>query len=152
MKSLYLFIMRWLYRLSWPLSGLFLHNSHRVRVALKSGDKILLVKASFGSQKWELPGGGVRRRESARDALERELQEEVGIAIDTDKLKLITRAHLSENRLGWPRKDTGLYSYEIPNKSITIQRPLEIVDAQWFNLSSLPSDVLSDVRQAVKYL
>lgn len=152
MKSLHLFIMRWLYRLSWPLSGLFLHNSHRVRVALRSGNKILLVKTSLGPQKWELPGGGVKRSESARAALSREVQEEVGITIDPLLLILLGREHISDNRLGWPKKDIEMYSYEVGSREFTVKRPLEICDARWFDMSSLPSDVLSDVRRAVRYL
>ena len=53
-----------LYLLTYPISGLFLHNSHRVRVLVTVGGDILLQRSSTGDQKWSVPGGGIEKNES----------------------------------------------------------------------------------------
>lgn len=51
-------------------------------VVLNSRDEILLLKHVFRDRyPWGLPGGWVRRREQPRDALQRELLEEVGLPV-----------------------------------------------------------------------
>lgn len=66
-----------------PLLARFRTGSsrERVRAAVIVGDEILLVKNWFGSQQWEMPGGGRKRTETYVQAISRELNEELGIAI-----------------------------------------------------------------------
>lgn len=53
-----------------------------VRGLVVDGDKrVLLVRHTYGPAQWHLPGGGVKRRESLVDGLDRELREEVGIVV-----------------------------------------------------------------------
>lgn len=55
-------------------------------VVVDDEDRVLLVRNSYRPG-WHLPGGGVNRGESALEAIERELQEEVGIVcIDAPQL------------------------------------------------------------------
>lgn len=64
----------------------------RIRVAgiLLKNDKILLVRhEKNGKSYWLLPGGGIEFGESAEEALIREFQEEVGLAIKIGKLVLV---------------------------------------------------------------
>jgi 8-oxo-dGTP diphosphatase len=49
-------------------------------VALWHDGEILLLRSSY-RRGWSLPGGGIARGESARDAAARELREEVGLAV-----------------------------------------------------------------------
>ncbi len=79
MMKLYYIIVRSIYYLTWPITGIYLHNSQRVRVLIAKDNKILLVKSSYGSQRWSLPGGGVDRGESCMSAASRELAEETGL-------------------------------------------------------------------------
>jgi 8-oxo-dGTP diphosphatase len=55
-------------------------------VALWHGGKILLLRSSYRAG-WSLPGGGIARGETARDAALRELREEVGLAVDPAALR-----------------------------------------------------------------
>ena len=64
----------------------------RIRVAgiLMKEDKILLVRHEKNKNSyWLLPGGGVEFGETAADALIREFQEEVGLAIQIKSLVLV---------------------------------------------------------------
>lgn len=45
-------------------------------------DKILLVKATYGSQGWGLPGGSLEPGETIHEALLRECREELGVNIE----------------------------------------------------------------------
>jgi len=55
-------------------------------VALWHGGELLLLRSSYRNG-WSLPGGGIARGESARDAAIRELREEVGLAVDPTALR-----------------------------------------------------------------
>jgi 8-oxo-dGTP pyrophosphatase MutT (NUDIX family) len=113
-------------------------------VALWHEGELLLVRNSY-RQGWALPGGGIRRGESAAAAACRELREEVGVALDPGRLALCCvldgpfehrrdRLHVFEARIG-----------ERP--SLTIDRR-EIVAARFFDAASaLPTDALANVRR-----
>jgi len=80
-----------------PLHRLLLYFAHAVRVvwwrvakprlvdcrvvALDEAGRVLLVRHSYGSGVWMLPGGGPRRGEGAVEAAMRELREEVGCVL-----------------------------------------------------------------------
>jgi ADP-ribose pyrophosphatase YjhB (NUDIX family) len=49
-----------------------------------SQSRVLLVRQTSGLKLWTLPGGKVRRRESLKDALSRELFEETGLRLRTE--------------------------------------------------------------------
>ena len=49
-------------------------------IVLNAQNQILLVKHTYQPH-WYIPGGGVKKRESAKSAVLRELKEEVGISV-----------------------------------------------------------------------
>jgi 8-oxo-dGTP pyrophosphatase MutT (NUDIX family) len=51
-------------------------------IASPRSKRVLLVKTTYGSRGWHLPGGFVEARESPVHALHREIREELGITID----------------------------------------------------------------------
>lgn len=51
-------------------------------LALNRKGEVLLVRHSYGSGKWTLPGGGLKRGEEPGLAIEREMAEELGCAIE----------------------------------------------------------------------
>ncbi|HVQ19806.1 MAG TPA: NUDIX hydrolase [Terrimicrobiaceae bacterium] len=47
---------------------------------------VLLLKQTRGNKLWTLPGGKVRQRESLKEALRREVEEEIGLQIQSVSL------------------------------------------------------------------
>lgn len=58
-------------------------------VALDAEGKVVLVRHTYGPQLWFLPGGGVKRGESFRQAAGRELDEEVGVRVAPGDLEVL---------------------------------------------------------------
>ncbi|MFN7160681.1 MAG: NUDIX domain-containing protein [Candidatus Gracilibacteria bacterium] len=63
-------------------------NTHiGVYGVVEQDGKVLMIKKTRGAYKgqYDLPGGGIKFRESIEDALRREFMEEVGVEIETIK-------------------------------------------------------------------
>jgi 8-oxo-dGTP diphosphatase len=55
-------------------------------VAIWHDGEILVLRSSY-REGWSLPGGGIARGESAREAAVRELREEIGLAVPASSLR-----------------------------------------------------------------
>lgn len=60
-------------------------HTHGALVAIWQGQELLLVETSY-RRSWSLPGGGIERGETARQAAVRELAEEVGLPVRAEQL------------------------------------------------------------------
>lgn len=93
------------YRLAYPIMRRWwrlLKRHQGVVVAVWLDDTVLAVRHSYKSPGLSLVYGGVGRREDSRLAAARELQEEVGVTIDRDALRLVMvtpTMHLYEAQL-----------------------------------------------------
>ncbi|MFN3516284.1 MAG: NUDIX domain-containing protein [Novosphingobium sp.] len=97
----------------WRLAQVQL-NGCRI-VAFDDAGRILLIRHSYGSGNWMLPGGGIGRREDPLDAAARELVEETGCRLENARLfavveeplyGTVNRVHLVTGRaLGTPCGD-----------------------------------------------
>ncbi|GIU27572.1 NUDIX domain-containing protein [Shewanella schlegeliana] len=62
-------------------------SSHAVILKPDSSEpSVLLLKASYGDCCWGLPGGALEPRETIHEALMRECQEELGVAVEVKYL------------------------------------------------------------------
>lgn len=150
MRRLYQIVVRVIYTVFWPLFGIYLHNSHRARVLVKNGDKILLVKSTYGSRRWELPGGGVEKGETARQAARRELEEETNLTVAEKRLEHIASERICNNTLGWPKMNVDFFQVSSADEA-KISRALEVVDLRWFDISDLPDRVNRCVSVALTH-
>ena len=89
-------------------------------------DHILLVRHTYGSQNWGLPGGRLKRNETPEEAIKREIHEEVGIRLHQVNL------HGHVFYTGAYRRDTiWVFSATVPTREYALEG-YEIAQAQWF--------------------
>ncbi len=102
------------------------------KAALVCDGEVLLVRHSYGPDRWELPGGGVRRGEDPVAALRRELDEELGLTVG--------RAVPLGIRPGpgrFSRQRTHLYRVDLPSPLVRPD-PVEIVEVRWCDPAAPP--------------
>lgn len=101
-------------------------------IILNSDNQILLVKHSYQSH-WYLPGGGVKKGESIKAAIVRELQEEVGVIVQQNDLRLFDvyfHTYLGVN--DYP------IIYLVKDYQNTNVKSPEIEKMSWFDYTNLP--------------
>jgi 8-oxo-dGTP pyrophosphatase MutT (NUDIX family) len=106
-----------------------------VKCVLTNGDQVLLVRHTYGSRDWDLPGGAVSRGEPPVATARREMHEELGIAIDhwTPLGDAWTEIHHARGTL-------HCYHAEIREPEFSFARA-ELAAAGWFRLGQLPPDL-----------
>lgn len=125
---------------------LFRPRTIGVKCLVQYKEEVLLIRNTYGSKTWTLPGGGMKRGETPLVAITREVSEEVGIE-------------------GLVFKELGVYTSTLEHKRDTIYcfklrvssrkffiDEREIVEAKWFELSSMPNDVSKSVKEAIRFL
>lgn len=125
------------------------HLNRRTRVVILCKDHVLLVRNAPFSNRWTLPGGGYKANETGEECCQRELEEE---------LKILTRPedfiHLKQALTIANDKQYDFYLLNVDDTPL-ISLSLELVDAAWFNLNTLPTNssawlpkLLSTVKEA----
>jgi ADP-ribose pyrophosphatase YjhB (NUDIX family) len=94
--------------------------------------RVLLVRHTYGSDQWHLPGGGVKRRESLVAALHRELREETGVVVTGDVKLLGTYSSLAEG------KSDHISVFVVEQFQRHASDSGEIAAAQFFPIDALP--------------
>jgi mutator protein MutT len=110
-----------------------LTKSVRPRVILRNEqDEILLVQGWIGIQKWELPGGDIKKGETPVDAAVREVYEETGIVLAKDDLQYVTTLY--------SHYEAPIYIAKVQRSSLplTPHNPREIIGIGWFDVTELP--------------
>jgi 8-oxo-dGTP pyrophosphatase MutT (NUDIX family) len=105
-----------------------------VKCVLTDGDHVLLVRHTYGSRQWDLPGGGRHRGERSIDAARREMHEELGLAIDDWRELGRLRARRERHR-----QTIDVYGAELSSPTLELDLG-EIEVAAWFACDQLPLD------------
>ncbi len=114
-----------------------------VKCLLTHGDRILLVRHTYGHRAWDLPGGGVKRGERPLAAARREMREELDV-------EAASWTELGELRATvYHRRETvHCFSADLTSPTITMHDG-ELSAASWFPATALPSDLGPYVRTIV---
>jgi 8-oxo-dGTP diphosphatase len=103
-----------------------------IKVIIKKGNKILLIKTLEGG--YDIPGGRVEYGESNEKTLNRELKEELGITVNTQKLKLFhSWNYVSKSKNRHYVYVVYLYSGKIIGKL----RNIEVKDVVWMDINQI---------------
>lgn len=132
---------------------LFLHYARMRRgmtlgvraVVFDSDSRVLLIRHSY-TPGWHFPGGGVEPGETTRDALQRELDEEAGIALTgaAELFGLYFSRHISR------RDHVAVYVCRDWRQARQPKIPnLEVVDVRFFATDALPGDATDGTKRRV---
>lgn len=135
-----------------PLHRVLLRLAYRVRkrwrrlakqpsggvsvIAVDEAGRVFLVRHSYGSGLWSLPGGGLGQREDPQACACREIREELGCAV-TD---LVLAAQFDETLHGAPHRAFVFTARFIGEPRLDRR---EVIDSGWFPLEALPADLVS---------
>jgi ADP-ribose pyrophosphatase YjhB (NUDIX family) len=143
-------LIRTAYRLAWLLLWLLaplrVGRGRGAKAILTNDGRVLLVLHTYGPRVWELPGGGLHRRESPRDGVRREIREELAVELDD--------AQLVELGLGRPRRPgrrISFFAAELASSAVTPDER-EIAAAQWYRPDALPPRLGRHVAEQVRRL
>jgi 8-oxo-dGTP pyrophosphatase MutT (NUDIX family) len=106
-----------------------------VKCSVRDGEKVLLVRHTYGPRYWDLPGGTMRRGERPERTARREMAEELGVVIDDWR----ALGELRSNAY-FKRDIMHCFEGELAGRALAIDVG-EIARAEWFDPGALPGDV-----------
>ncbi len=106
-------------------------------------ESVLLVRQTYGDQRWGLPGGGVEPGETIVDALARECREEIGVHVEIGPLT------------GWYyhrefESQVGIFRCSLPDTA-RIRLSPEHSEWRWAPLAGLTGVQATRVQAAARY-
>jgi ADP-ribose pyrophosphatase YjhB (NUDIX family) len=114
------------------------------------GDTVLLLhrhNTDFGNGLFGLPGGKVEQGETARQAISREIEEELGLHIPASTFELVHTFH----RKGTETEFVALcFKADITGLHPVNNEPEKHDDMAFFNISKLPENIIPAHAQAIK--
>jgi 8-oxo-dGTP pyrophosphatase MutT (NUDIX family) len=111
-------------------------------VAVNPAGEVLLVRHSYGSGLWMLPGGGVARGEAPIAAATRELAEETACSLNRP-------VEVAVNSGYWNGTTNEVHVFAGHTSDIPRADGREIVAARCFALSALPRDIVPHLAESL---
>jgi 8-oxo-dGTP pyrophosphatase MutT (NUDIX family) len=145
--SVTLRLRRLAYRLAYRVLQViwFVWRPHKrgVKCLVTCRDRVLLVRHTYGSRAWDVPGGAIKRGESPLSAAHREMEEELGLnGVEWAEIGQV------EGSVNHRRDLIHCFRAEMCEPALTIDRgELAVVD--WFARSALPSDLAPYVGSVI---
>ncbi|MFZ0043483.1 MAG: NUDIX domain-containing protein [Solirubrobacteraceae bacterium] len=106
-----------------------------VKCVIVDRDHVLLVRHTYGSRAWDLPGGGLKRGEAPLAAARREMQEELGLG----QAEWQSLGEL-RGRVNHRRETVHFFTTELAAPRLEIDLG-ELAEIRWFPIPDLPDDV-----------
>lgn len=131
------------------LAGAVVYAEHEGTIFLA------LVHDVFGH--WTLPKGRIEEGEPVEDGARREIQQEIGVAIEIDSELGKNEYVASHPEKGKVRKQVSYYLAKAPYESLVLEQKGGLDDAQWFKIADILDlnfyeDILPIVTKAVTIL
>jgi 8-oxo-dGTP pyrophosphatase MutT (NUDIX family) len=114
-----------------------------VKCVLTDGDRVLLVRHTYGDRRWDLPGGTLSTGEDPERAARREMAEELGI-----ELGAVRSLGMIHARLNHGADELHCFQSELPERRLTLELA-ELQAARWFPRTRLPDDLARYVRRVL---
>ena len=111
-----------------------------VKCVLTDGERVLLVRHTYGPRGWDLPGGSIKRGETPATAASREMNEELGISIEQWQALGQFKVEVDHRR-----DYVHCFQAELGAAEIVLDRG-ELAAASWFPRHGLPSDLARYTR------
>jgi len=129
-----------------PFIHIIISGSTRTRAVIICQEEVLLIRGWLGSQRWSLPGGGLKKGEKPERGMTRELHEELGVVISQDQLKHLKISKQEQNEASYTAM---IFSLQLPQKPVLKIRKTEIIETKWFQVSELPENLNPVVKEAL---
>lgn len=124
-----------LFYILWPLVWFYAPLRVRVRVLLIHEDEVMCVVNWFSARSLQFPGGGMKFGESPQATAKREILEELGIEIQSKKLKRLNIEPVIVKQSGLLMRYI-YFGYRLNNKP-EISKSREIVNFKWLKLNDI---------------
>lgn len=124
----------------------------RVRAPLSVGVKamvfnpqgeVLMVRHTYRDG-WYFPGGGVKRRETLRDAVKRELREEVGVTLLMEPVLISAYSNFSEF------KSDHVVLFKADRYEMVPAPNIEIAEHRFYDPRNVPADTSPGTLRRIK--
>ena len=135
--------MRFYHFVKAALLSIFARRSIGVRILLLKDEQVLLVKHTY-QPGWYTIGGTVEPKETPIFAIERELQEEVGVTLLSPPKLFSVYYSYHEKHDNYVMFYIGTDPTQIP-----VSSP-EIAESRWFPLAQLPEDTTPATRRRIE--
>lgn len=113
------------------------------RALVINDDKVLLIKHTYQSG-WYTIGGGVKKNESTREAIIRELMEEVGVT-PTEEPELFSIYHSNSEK-----SDDYIAFYIVKKFEMKESYSFEIAEKKWFSFNDLPPEITPSTTRRIE--
>ena len=133
--------------LGWPILWLSMRWTRRTRVIIHTDSEVLLVRGWLSSGRYALPGGGLRPNEPALAGAIREVKEETGLKLESDRMKLLAEGHTKGDGLTFK---FIAFTYYLPTWQEPHPRRFELTAATWLPIKTALS--LDDITEDTKRL